>query len=111
MINDRGSIKWTTLMLPEHVELLRNLRREEQKITKPILDSQEIELIDHALLAAYETNALTEITIYSKYGMKIYLGRIVKLQQQPQSVLLKLEEDLSSHSLRFTEIMAVELKE
>lgn len=39
-IKDRGTIKWTAMMLPEHVELLKQLEHEQQKVKKPELDEQ-----------------------------------------------------------------------
>ena len=37
MIKDRGIIKWAAMMLPEHVQSLKNLLVDEEKIQKPIL--------------------------------------------------------------------------
>lgn len=39
-IKDRGTKKWTSIMLPEHVKALRELNAELNKVEKPILDEQ-----------------------------------------------------------------------
>lgn len=41
-IHDRGTIKWTSLMLPEHVEALREIWNEVEQKEMPVLDEQEI---------------------------------------------------------------------
>jgi len=35
---DRGNIKWTSLMLPEHVQMVKEIWKEEEKVQKPVLD-------------------------------------------------------------------------
>jgi len=43
MLRDRGRIKWTAMMLPEHVRLLREWQEEEGH-TKPVeVDEQQLE--------------------------------------------------------------------
>ncbi|MDE1442222.1 YolD-like family protein, partial [Bacillus licheniformis] len=37
-LKDRGSIKWTAMMLPEHVVLLRELESIQNKVKRPVLD-------------------------------------------------------------------------
>lgn len=45
----RGAIKRTLLMLPEHVEEIQNLRREDEQVEKADLDEQKLEEIEFAL--------------------------------------------------------------
>ena len=40
---DRGTIKWTAMMLPEHVKLLREWHAEDDYIPKPQHDEYEFE--------------------------------------------------------------------
>ena len=53
MVNDRGTKKWTSLMLPEHVEILKKVFAEQSYQTKPILDEQQVveneRILKHAL--------------------------------------------------------------
>ncbi|WP_186318725.1 YolD-like family protein, partial [Bacillus licheniformis] len=42
-LKDRGSIKWTAMMLPEHVSLLRELESRQNKVKRPVLDLSQIE--------------------------------------------------------------------
>lgn len=54
MLKDRGTMKWTSLMLPEHVEMLKQLWAEEKNIEKPVLDEQMKEVIVKKVLNAYK---------------------------------------------------------
>ena len=91
-MNDRGSIKWTTLMLPEHAELLRELWNEDNKIKKPLLDSQEMELMEQRLQTAYLDKLLTEFMIYSPSSLQTVTGRITKLEQQTKQIHIEKED-------------------
>ncbi|WP_077309098.1 YolD-like family protein [Terribacillus halophilus] len=46
MVHDRGKIKWTSLMLPEHVEMLQQMGREIGIEKAPILDEQQLEELE-----------------------------------------------------------------
>ena len=41
-VNDRGTMKWTSLMLPEHVEALRTIWDDQDHKEMPELDEQQI---------------------------------------------------------------------
>ncbi|MCF3941539.1 YolD-like family protein [Oceanobacillus alkalisoli] len=92
MINNRGSIKWTTMMLPEHAELLRELWNEDNKIKNPLLDPQEMELMEQHLQTAYLDKLRTEFTIYSPSALQTVTGTITKLEQQTKQIHIKKED-------------------
>lgn len=62
-LRDRGTIKWTSLMLPEHVEMVKNVWEEDERIEKPILDDQQLEEIGFAL----ERSMQDGLTVKVKY--------------------------------------------
>ncbi|WP_071460045.1 YolD-like family protein [Bacillus massilinigeriensis] len=64
MIRDRGRIKWTSMMLPEHVGLLREWAEEDKKMEKKELDEQELERLNEVLLEAMEFNGIVEVNYY-----------------------------------------------
>lgn len=67
MVNDRGTIKWTTMMLPEHAEALRKLREQQQYKSKPILDVQLIEENEIKLQRAIHDNLTVEIKYFKNH--------------------------------------------
>ncbi|MDQ9096528.1 YolD-like family protein, partial [Bacillus licheniformis] len=55
-LKDRGSIKWTAMMLPEHVSLLRELESRQNKVKRPVLDLSQIEDMEMVISEAMEFN-------------------------------------------------------
>jgi YolD-like protein len=76
MIRDRGRIKWTSMMLPEHVKLLRDWVKEDQYEQQKEMDEQQHELMNETLSEAVELDQLVTITHYRKRNYEIVIGRI-----------------------------------
>ncbi|RHW41162.1 YolD-like family protein [Neobacillus notoginsengisoli] len=64
MIRDRGRIKWTSMMLPEHVKMLRDWVKEDSYEQKKELDEQQLEMMNETLMEAMEFNQAVAITYY-----------------------------------------------
>ncbi|SHF55195.1 YolD-like family protein [Ornithinibacillus halophilus] len=93
MVHDRGSIKWTSLMLPEHVALLEEMWHTDKKISKPILDEQEIEMINQELMQAYTQKEEIRLTVYHKGSLIQYVGIIEKVLPTQSKIVLKVSRD------------------
>lgn len=76
MIRDRGSIKWTAMMLPEHVKILRDWTEEDTYEQKPKLDEQQVEEMNGILCEAMEEGRELVITHYEAKHHKLLLGTI-----------------------------------
>lgn len=96
-VQDRGTKKWVSLMLPEHIEMLKEVFIE--KHDKPILDEQKMVEIDHTLKYAF-ANKLEVGIAYYKEGNTLraagklaridhWRGYIVLLNEHGSSILLK----------------------
>ncbi|KKI91373.1 hypothetical protein WQ54_15225 [Bacillus sp. SA1-12] len=86
MIKDRGSIKWTSLTLPEHVKLLREFDKSFYKMEKPILDEQLLEKINNTICEAMEFNKELVFTYYENGDIKLYIGNIHYLDEIKKEV-------------------------
>ncbi|KGP93067.1 hypothetical protein N780_12140 [Pontibacillus chungwhensis BH030062] len=86
MLRDRGTMKWTSLMLPEHVEMMKKMWEEDGKLPPPSLDEQALSELNEACLEAHENQALVRITVYSKGELKQLEGKITHLIPQEQSL-------------------------
>lgn len=79
MVNDRGTKKWTSLMLPEHVEMLKNVFAEQEHKEKPILDEQQImeneEIIKHAI----HDQLMIEITYFKDHDFQVIQGKVTNI--------------------------------
>jgi YolD-like protein len=65
LIRDRGNIKWTSLMLPEHVkELRRYIHEEYYDMPEPTLGEQQMEEMNEVMIEAMVYNVPLMFTIY-----------------------------------------------
>ena len=78
MIRDRGRIKWISMMLPEHVKLLRDWASEDEFEKEKQLDEQQLEQLNDTLLEAMEFNRPVTITYYRHHQRKyeLVIGKI-----------------------------------
>ena len=76
-IKDRGKIKWTPFMLPEHNKEINKLYREMNNIEKPVLDEQQLERLD----------ALVKEAIRDQFTVKLVYcegKRLLNLEGNPR---------------------------
>lgn len=76
MIRDRGRIKWTSMMLPEHVKLLRDWANEDRYEKKIELDEQQLEMMNEVIAEAMEFGKGVAITHYRGRNYKLVIGTI-----------------------------------
>ncbi|GLO65683.1 YolD-like family protein [Oceanobacillus kimchii] len=85
-INDRGKIKWTSMMMPEHTEMLNQLKVKQNRKKKPILDEQQLEENGFQLMMAHKDNLLINIKYYNNYDYHNTKGYIDKINYQDQYI-------------------------
>lgn len=90
-IKDRGTKKWTSIMLPEHVEALKQMFAEEERKEKPILDEQKKMEMDFLLQAALSNDATVEIKYYANYDYCTVKGKLLTIDSL--NGYLKIEHD------------------
>ncbi|MCA1063278.1 YolD-like family protein [Rossellomorea sp. AcN35-11] len=76
MIRDRGRIKWTSMMLPEHVKLLRDWAKEDTYEKRKELDEQELDRMNEVVAEAMEFGKWVSITHYVKHRHQLLIGTI-----------------------------------
>ncbi|WP_082232041.1 YolD-like family protein [Halobacillus massiliensis] len=65
--NDRGTIKWTSLMLPEHVEMIQEIWRELDRVEKPVIDEQQMEENSFALQRSMADNLTVKVKYHNGF--------------------------------------------
>ncbi|GGB27006.1 hypothetical protein GCM10011409_00360 [Lentibacillus populi] len=65
MVNDRGTIKWTSIMMPEHIKLLNDMWEELERKEKPILDDQQKLEIGYKLQCAIKDDLTVEVKYFN----------------------------------------------
>lgn len=63
-LKDRGTIKWTAMMLPEHVSLLRELESTHNRVKRPVLDMSQIEDMEMVISEAMEFNYPVQFSVF-----------------------------------------------
>lgn len=76
---DRGTIKWTAMMLPEHVKLLREWYDEDHFVPEPQLDEFDFEELAHQIQTAVQTHSMILIYYWNNGDSFIVEGTIKKL--------------------------------
>ncbi|WP_185959636.1 YolD-like family protein [Lentibacillus cibarius] len=63
-VNDRGTKKWTAMMMPEHEEMLQQMWQEQEYKQKPILDEQKQFELNTKLQLALQNDLTVEVEYY-----------------------------------------------
>jgi hypothetical protein len=112
-----GNGMWSSsrMMLPEHVEQILVQNRGLKKLIKPVLDDQEVAVIDQAIHSAMKTNGTIILTVFSKYELKTVTGTVLKLDVMLQVVKIILEDPYAEQDectwVPLRDILKAELKE
>ncbi|KGP92413.1 hypothetical protein N780_13455 [Pontibacillus chungwhensis BH030062] len=64
-LRDRGTIKWTSLMLPEHVEMLKKVWKEDERVEKGLLAEDQAAEIDLKLRLAFKDDLTVEVKFHN----------------------------------------------
>ena len=76
-VNDRGTKKWTAMMMPEHIKMINDLWSEDDRKEKPILDEQQKVEIDLKLQLAIKDDLTVEVEYYGDYDYHTEKGKLL----------------------------------
>ncbi|MCC9021848.1 YolD-like family protein [Bacillus nakamurai] len=93
MLRDRGTIKWTSMMLPEHLTQLKQDLLDVSKIEKPSLDEQQIEEIDILVSEAMAMNKELKFKLFKEGGVEDLIGKVHYLNYEQHKLHVKDQED------------------
>lgn len=109
MIRDRGRIKWTSLMLPEHVRMLREWAREDEWEEGAELDEQRLEELDLIVQRAFTEGKQVVIRFFENHRSGTVTGMIVKIDPIEQVLGIRTAkreiEAIPIHSIEDIEIV------
>lgn len=75
-IQDRGNIKWTSLMMPEHVKWLRNYFGEDGRSDKPEIDDDVVAEIEARIFCAMETGEALTFNVWQNGWRKTIMAEV-----------------------------------
>ncbi|MEC1406945.1 YolD-like family protein [Bacillus halotolerans] len=93
MLRDRGAIKWTSMMLPEHLTQLKQDLIDVSKIEKPSLDDQQIEEMDILVSEALEFNKELIFKLFKNGYVENVTGRVHYINFEQQKLHVKDQND------------------
>lgn len=89
-LEGNGLWESSRMMLPEHKEAIIRYQCEEGRRAKPVLDSQEIELIEGALAESFNEHREITITIFDEYEDISLNGIVTSLNIQRREIKLSM---------------------
>ncbi|WP_175638333.1 YolD-like family protein [Metabacillus schmidteae] len=109
-IRDRGKLKWqSAFFMPEHVKMLQDLKRDDQKVGRPILDEYQIVEFEQKICLAMEFSYQVKVKTWEKGFFKCYTGLLHRLDEINKTLIIEQEEQFIY--LRFSYIVGIELVE
>lgn len=107
MLKDRGLKKWGSLMLPEHVQLLKEALFEENEVHKPVLDEQEIIEMESLIVEGMEFNYSLTFSIFSAGFVQEIKGKTHYIDHLKKELRL-IDHSGGIHFLSFDQLIAVQ---
>ena len=107
MNKDRGTIKWTSLMLPEHIQRLRAWENELNDTPPKEKADWELEALHQTIQQAYELKMPITFTLYKQGTWQTTTGVITTIDVNKKHLLL--ENDTIVKAIPFITIQEAEV--
>ncbi|MER2088342.1 MAG: YolD-like family protein [Sporosarcina sp.] len=88
MNRDRGRIKWTAMMLTEHLEKLRDWTGEDDYEVKPDIDEWTLQEFQQQLDIAYQSQCEVRIKTWEKGTLVDTIGILKRLDNRLQLIYI-----------------------
>ncbi|WP_391116216.1 YolD-like family protein [Psychrobacillus sp. L3] len=108
-VRDRGSKKWVAMMLPEHVNLIRQYNEASKKEPRPQLDEWDLEVIQELIGIAMKRNVDVEMKTWKDGEFFYRIGRITWVDLNKR--IIEMEDTFQSFTLTLGEIVDVTIFE
>ncbi|MFF2793322.1 YolD-like family protein [Lysinibacillus xylanilyticus] len=107
MIQDRGNMKWTSLMLPEHLVEIRKWKEEQFHEKKRELSEWELEEIEQTIQRAFKMKEQVKLMLWSDNKLLDVVGFVTGVDVFKKELLL--ETDTSIKHIVFDHIQNASL--
>lgn len=87
-LEGNGLWESSRLMLPQHKEVIVNDDLRHDKRTRPLLDEQEIELIEHVLIRSFRERRKVTLELFAPYEQVEVRGIVTTLQTAQREIKL-----------------------
>ncbi len=117
-LKDRGTIKWTAMMLPEHVGMLRELEYNHNRVKRPVLEMGQIEDMERVICEAMELNNPVQFAVFKplpflngpEMGEVIYIEGKIHYINQVRKVFHVVDSKGDTNFIKFEAVFGVKMK-
>lgn len=109
-LRDRGTKKWTAMMLPEHVRELKKSLIDEKRIKRPILDEQEIEMLEETVIEAIDRDYPLIFSIFENGFIQTITGKVTFIDHIQKQFRVKDTSEIT-HFIAFKDVINIEKSE
>lgn len=93
---DNGLFESSRMILPEHREAYLKEKREQERRGKPVLDEQEVQLIEEVIMESYCERRFITLTVFNPFDDEILRGVVTSIDKPSRRIkLVRGEEDYS----------------
>lgn len=107
MIRDRGNMKWTAMMLPEHLVEIKKWKQEQFYEKKRELTEWEIEEIEQTIQRAFKMRQIVKLTLWDNNNLHDKTGLVTGMDPIKKEMLL--DTELSIKCIAFSDIQDAKL--
>ncbi|AVK85250.1 YolD-like family protein [Lysinibacillus sp. B2A1] len=107
MIRDRGNMKWTAMMLSEHLVEIKKWKQEQFYDKKRDLTEWEIEEIELTIQRSLKLRKLVTLTLWDNNKLHDKTGLVTGMDPIKKEMLL--DTDLAIKHIAFNDIQAAKL--
>lgn len=107
MLRDRGNMKWTAMMLPEHLVKIREWKQEQFYDKKRELTEWELEEIEQTIQRAFKMHTLVKLTLWDHNKFHNEIGVVTGADAYKKELLL--ETDTAIKRITFDKIQKASL--
>ena len=87
-IRDRGNVKWTAMMLSEHVAELRRWQNEDRYEGRPELNDFDLQTIQEEVEVAYKRKCLTFVKSWGNGEIILHSGVIKEIDVESMCITI-----------------------
>jgi hypothetical protein len=103
-----GIYEGSRIILPEHREAFLRDQKEQERKGKPVLDEQEMQLIEEAIMESYQECWSVTLTVFNPFDDEVLHGVVTAIDKPNRRIkLVRGDEDYSW--IRIEEIISASL--
>jgi YolD-like protein len=100
-IHERGTMKWTSIMMPEHIAMLQKSMAKQYDVPQPVLSEDQREQIELTLQEASEYQSQVTVTYYGNRRMHSLAGVIERINPNMRRIEIR-DKDGDLHFVGFS---------